>query len=90
MDNQGNRIDFADSLKMLGYTFDKEAGPSLHVKNIAQKMRSRSWALSKLKRAEFSNEELIKTYKVYMRPLVEYFLVLWHPMLTAEQSAALE
>ena len=89
-DDQGNKIHSTDSLKMLGYTYDKEAGPSLHVKIIAQKMRSRSWALAKLKRAEFTNEELIKTYKVYMRPLVEYLSVLWHPMLSAEQSATLE
>ena len=65
-----------DSMKVLGYTFDKEAGPSEYVKNIVKNFRSRTWALAKLKKADFSTEELIKLYKIYVRPLAEYVSVL--------------
>ena len=32
VDNVGNKITSAAHMKMLGYTFDGEAGPSLHIK----------------------------------------------------------
>ena len=77
-------------MKILGYTFDKEAGPSIRVQNVIKKLRSRTWALLKLKRAGFTTDELLRTYTVYMRSLAEYVSVLWHSMLTAEQSAMIE
>ena len=86
----GGQVSWKETLKVFGFTFDSDAGCSTHEERIAARMRSRSWALQKLKRYGFSTTDLISIYTSYMRPLVEYVSVVWHSMLTAEQSAFLE
>ena len=87
---QGGRITSSKSLKVLGFTFDADIGCSSHIDQVAAKLRSRTWALIKLKRYGFSCEELVGIYTTYMRPIAEYVSVAWHSMLSAEQSAYLE
>ena len=63
----------------------------VHVENIASKMRSKTWALSKLKKKGLAEDKLVlKAYKCLIRPSIEYAAVAWHSMLTAGQAAALE
>ena len=58
--------------------------------NIIRKMRSKVWALSRLKQYGFSETELIGVYTTFMRLIAEYVSVVWHTLLTAEQAAEIE
>ena len=55
-----------------------------------QKVRSRTWALRDLRKAGLSRDDLLRVYKSTIRPVVEYSSVIYHPMLTAEQSNYIE
>ena len=86
----GEEIESSGSLKFLGFTLDQDCSVGSHVEALAAKLRSRTWALSRLKRAGMSREDLTKVYKTIIRPVAEYGAVAWHSMLTAEQERMLE
>ena len=54
------------------------------------RLRSRSWALTKLRKCGLSSAELIRVYKSSIRPCAEYAAVVLHPMLSQEQSNCIE
>ena len=87
---KGEKIESSSSLKFLGFTLDADCTIGSHVQSLASKFRARTWALSCLKRAGMTREDLTKVYKTIIRPIVEYGAVAWHSMLTAEQSSLLE
>ena len=86
----GEKIEGRDSLKFLGFTLDADCSVNSHVESLAAKIRSRTWALSHLKRAGMSREDLTKVYKTIIRPVAEYGSVAWHSMLTVEKRWMLE
>lgn len=69
---------------------DADGGCRSHIQNTERKMRSRTWALSRLKQYGFKEKELVSVYKTYIRPLAEYVSVSWHSCLSSEQAVALE
>ena len=54
------------------------------------RLRSRSWALTKLRKCGLTSSELIRVYKNCVRPCAEYASVVLHPMLSNEQSELIE
>ena len=74
----------------MGVTLDRDATFKTHVARLAAKMRSKTWALARLKKIGLPEESLIKAYKCLIRPTVEYTSPAWHSKLTASQAADLE
>ena len=76
--------------KVFGFFNDRDAGVWSQVNAVCAKLRSRSWALSKLKKCGLDTEELIKVYKTCIRPCADYAWAVLHPMLSLEQSELIE
>ena len=89
-DHQGNRIESQDKLKTLGFVFNSRGDVADQVELLKNKFRSRLWTLRELRRHEFSEAELLKVYSTMIRPVVEYSAVIYHSMLSAEQTNELE
>ena len=87
---QKKEIVSSDSIKFLGLTLDSDCTIRMHVANLCAKLRSRSWALSRLRRSGMREEDLVKVYTSTIRPVVEYASPAWHSMLTSEQTKQLE
>ena len=83
-------IKFGGQLKLLGFTFTSTPTVNLHVEQLIKKLRSRSWALTKLRRSGFSSEELVRFYCGAIRPVTEYASPAFHSMMPAFLSSALE
>ena len=89
-DVAGNKIKSLDTAKFLGVTLDSNCTWATQVNNVQKKIRSRSWTLNTLRQSGFSDEELVKVYCRYIRPLAEYASQAWGKMLTQDQARALE
>ena len=77
-------------LKLLGFHFDSSPSPAAHVKMILKKVRYRTWIIYHLKRLGMGPGALVNVYRSLIRPCFDYASVVYHPMLTAAQSSALE
>ena len=69
---------------------DSDCSLRTHVGAVVGRIRSRSWALARLRKAGMSEERLLRTYKTIVRPLAEYVAPAWGSMITAAQSHAIE
>ena len=78
------------SMKLLGFMFGDEPNVSAHVWEIKRKFRARFWSLIHLRRVGFRGHELVKIYQVFIRPVIEFCGVVYHAMLTINQSNELE
>ena len=90
IDLQGGKIETTTKLKLLGFVFGTTPDASEHVKEIGRKFRGRFWSLIHLRRAGFRGHELMKLFNVFVRPVIEFCSVIYHPMLTQTQSNELE
>ena len=86
----GSEMCSGDSLKLLGFTFSGNPTVNTHVEMLIKRLRSRTWALSKLRRAGFSERELVKFYCGAIRPVAEYATPAFHSMIPGYLAAALE
>ena len=86
----GGKIESNDELKILGFWFDKNGTVKLHVTKMLDKARSRTWSLRKLRRSGLSQEDLIKVYTTYIRPILDYAAPSYHSQLTAELASEIE
>jgi arginine/ornithine N-succinyltransferase beta subunit len=77
-------------VKVLGFIFDQTPTVSAQVNNIIRKTRRRYWVLRHLRKFGLSDEELLKVYKSSVRSVIEFTSVVYHPMLTKEQSKDIE
>ena len=89
-DQTGSRIDSTSTLKALGFVFNSSADVSNQVDALCKRFRSRTWALRDLRKAGLSTDDLIRVYKSTIRPIIEYSSVIYHPMLTEEQTEYIE
>ena len=78
------------SLKILGVTLDSDCSFKSHIKTLRSRLRSKTWALAKLRKRGLPPQKLVKAYTTLIRPAVEYLAPVWHGMITAEQAADLE
>ena len=89
-DNHNIRLDCSPTLKTLGFLFNEEANVSDQVEALCKRFRSRTWALRDLRKAGLTQQDLLTVYKSTIRPVIEYSSVIYHPMLTAEQTSYIE
>ena len=86
----GEEIHSAERVKILGFMIDADGGYSSHVDGVVRSLRSKTWALLRLKRHGFNTDELVRIYTTNIRPAAEYVCVVWHSGLSAQQSEAIE
>lgn len=84
------KIESTNTMKLLGFVFGREPTVAAHVEEIQRKFRSRFWSLIFLKRAGISGNELFKIFNVFLRPIIEYCCIVYHPLLTTTQSNIIE
>ena len=89
-DDRKQQLSGTKTLKVLGFRFDSDGGVWSQVNHIKGRLRSRTWALQKLKRCGLSTKELLQVYVSTIRPVAEYASVALHSMLTFEQSRLIE
>ena len=77
-------------LKVLGFVFDNHPTVSAHIENVSIKFSRSMWAIIHLKRAMIENGQLVEIYKSSLRPILEICSVVYHSMVSNEQSEALE
>ena len=90
LDEGGHQVDSIDLIKILGFFIDSDARVWLQVNVVCVRLRSRSWALSRLKKCGLKIDELVRVYRSCIRPCAEYAAVVLHPMLTDEQTECIE
>ena len=78
------------TLKVLGFVFDNHPTVSAHIENVSIKFSRSMWAIIHLKRAMIENGILVEIYKLSLRPILEFCSVVYHIMISKEQSEALE
>ena len=86
----GVEIKSSDTVKLLGITLTNNCSFLKHTIAVKNKLRAKSWMLSKLKKAGMTETQLIRTYKNLVRPAAEYAVPAWHSMLTSTQSDMIE
>ena len=88
--DNGESINSVETLKLVGFTFGSKTGASAHLEVLQDKIRRRMWMLYKLRDAGLKGRVLYRLYCCYLRTVIEYCSVVYHPMLTLEQENELE
>ena len=78
----GNTINPADKIKLLGVHLTNDLKWTENTSNICSKVRKKLYLINKLKYFGLQKEELITAWTSILRPLVEYAAPLWHSGLT--------
>ena len=79
-----------ESLKLVGFTFGCKPGAAAHVWAIEERFRRKVWMLYHLRDSGFKGRQLYRLYCCYIRVIIEYCSVVYHPMLTGGQEEDLE
>ena len=90
IETQNERIESQETLKILGFVFGTTPSATAHFNNVCTKFKTRLWILRNLKKARLSKEDLTKLYHVLIVPVLDYASVVYHFLLTAEQTRELE
>ena len=76
--------------KLLGYWFTSDIKTHRHTQHLLSICYKRIWAIRKLKKAGVSNSDILHFYFMKIRSILESNCVVYHPMLTQEESNDLE
>ena len=90
LDENNNKIECVDTLKVLGFTFSSRPTVGPHVESIVKRMRQRSWALRHLRQIGFNTQELIKVYTSMILPIADYCSPAYHSLTTDIHDQMLE
>ena len=90
IDEDGNTVESAKGMKILGLHFSSRPDASAQVEAICRKFRSRIWYLRHLHQNGFSQEELLRVYKTTILPSHDYCSTVFNSSLTLSQSIVLE
>ena len=83
-------IDRVLETKLLGYWFSTDMKPDRHVQHILTISYKRIWTIRKLKKAGISREDILYFYFMKIRSVLESNCVVFHSMLTKENSDNIE
>ena len=83
-------VSSSPELKLLGFCLGSDLNMNAQMKLIQAKFRGRFWSLIHMRRAGILGLELYRMYSVFVRPLIEYNSLIYHPMLTRYQANQLE
>lgn len=86
----GKAIEYTEDACILGVWISADMKWGKHVTTIIKKASSRLFWLKKLKRSGVCTEDLCAIYLLYVRPVIEYAVPVWHAGLTTLQSQQLE
>ena len=86
----GSRITSHKELKQLGFFFSAQPTAELHLEKTSEKFRGCLWFLRHLKKASVSTKDLLHVYKCFLLPILDYASVVYHSIITKEQSDSLE
>ena len=86
----GETINSQNTLKILGFNFDDNAGAYAHVQSIERGYGKRIWVLRNLKKSGMYKKDLVTVYKTILRPFIEYCSVVYNSMLNNQLCARLE
>ena len=90
IDNNGERIDCVEELKILGFTFSSKPTVQAHVDTISKKIRQKYWTLRHLRAVGFNERELVEVYKSVLLPIADYCAPAYHSLTTDLQDQQLE
>ncbi|XP_071947377.1 uncharacterized protein [Antedon mediterranea] len=88
--NNGVQVETVKQLKLLGVTIQDNLKWDTHIGEIVSKANKAMHIVSVLKRFGAPEDQLIKIYKSFIRPIIEYACPTWHSSLTSELSFDLE
>ena len=86
----GHKIESLESIKVLGFHFDRSPNFRENMRVIQRKFKSRVWALRHLKKNGFNQQELVKVYKTMVHPIVDYCLSVYHDLIAEYDGHELE
>ena len=86
----GDKIESSETLKILGFEFDRNPNPGKQIDRIISKFSARTWSLRYLKRSGMQTQDLIHVYITFIRPIAEYAAPSFQSMLTQEMINKLE
>ena len=83
-------IESQKRLKILGFTFGNRPNADAHMETMTTKFKTRIWLLRNLRKAGVPKEDLTKLYHILVVPVLDFAAIVYHYLLTAEQSKELE
>lgn len=86
----GTKLVSQKQMKQLGFYFSERPNVDLHLENVARKFRARLWFIRHLKKAAVGKEDLLHVYKCFLLPIIDYASVVYHSIITKQQSHDLE
>ena len=88
--DDGGNIALVETMKLVGFTFGSRPGAAAHLEVVRDRIKRRMWMLYNLRDAGFKGRVLYRLYCCYLRSIIDYCSVVYHPMLTLEQEGELE
>ena len=89
-DGQEVTSEGTESIKILGFHFNRRPTVHAHVASLKKRFYERWWSLYHLKHHCFTKEELVTVYKTCIRPVFDFCAVVYHPLLNDKQDQQLE
>lgn len=86
----GEKIESGDTLKILGFTFGSTPDVGTNTDILVRKFISNLWSMRYLKQAGMKEPDLLMTYKVMIRPTLDFAACAYHSLLTDTQAQSLE
>ena len=83
-------IESKESLKILGFTFNKEPNATFHVTELVNKMYRKLWSLRFLKKSGMQPDKLLTVYKAIIRPTADYCSVVYNSIIPGYIADKLE
>ena len=88
--SEGTIFESQNELKQLGFYFGNKPNVRNHISHLKKKFRARLWILRHLQRASLSDDDLLAMYKCFILTVLDFSAVVYHSMLSREQSDELE
>ena len=86
----GEVIRSSPEWKILGFWFDSNPGVGLQVTKMLSKARSRLFAMIKLRSSGMGQDDLLKSYTCFVRPILDYTCPTYYSQLTKDQADSIE
>ena len=86
----GSPIELTFQTKLLGYWLTVDMKPNKHVSYILEIVYGRLWAVSRLKSAGVSDQDILHFFNVKIRSVLEYCTPVYTSMLTEENISDIE
>ena len=77
-------------MKVLGFHMDRIPSCHAHVAALHSRITETTWILRHLKHNGFTEKELAIVYRTIILPVLDYWCVVYHPMITDKQDQQIE